>query len=324
MKGRLLRGFCSAMRLKMDSGILISVLICSIVLVTVSGAPAFESSDVSDADGGSKSDNTPSSGMRAEPRQWEVFARTTALGSSGMSGYGGNLTMQEVDTGFRKRFIINSQLELSTGLHYSLRNIDAPGEALLPTSLHRIAMDMRGSYRWSDKLTLNLMVSPGLSSDLEVITSSDIRVPVGLSANYHVSPRVTLMGGFMYVAGNSELPLLPVIGAMYRPSDQWSFALAFPRTGVAYKPSKETEYYLGAEFSAGEYQLHDSALKADIISYRDFRAVVGTEWALLPSVELGVAAGYAFSRKFVFRDSSRDDIGVNGAPFGRVELKFLW
>jgi hypothetical protein len=241
-----------------------------------------------------------------------------------MSGYGGNLTMQEVDTGFRKRFIINSQLELSTGLQYSLRNIDAPREALLPTALHRVAMDIRGCYRLNDKLTLGLMVSPGLSSDFKVITSSDMRVPVGLSANYRVSPRVTLMGGFMYVIGNSELPLLPIIGAMYQVSEKWSWALAFPRTGVMFKPNKATEYYLGAEFSAGEYRLHDSTLKADIVSYRDFRGVVGAKWSLLPSVELGVAAGYAFSRKFVFRDSSREDIDVNGAPFGRIELKFLW
>ena len=312
------------MRLKMDSGVLISVLICSIALVTVSGAPASESSNVGDAKSGGNSGDTPSSGVQAEPRQWETFARTTVLGSSGMSGYGGILAMQEADAGFRKRFLLNTRLELSTGLHYSLRNIDAPREALLPTSLHRVAIDMQGSYRLNDKLTLGLMVSPGLSSDFKVITSSDMRIPVGLSANYHVSPRVTLMGGFMYVIGNSELPLLPIIGAMYQPSERWNFALAFPRTGVMFKPNKATEYYLGAEFSAGEYQLHDSALKADIVSYRDFRAIAGAKWALTPVVELGVAGGYSFSRKFVFRDSSRDDIDVNGAPFGRVELKFLW
>ena len=82
--------------------------------------------------------------------------------------------MQEVDVGFGKRFSPNPRFELSTGLHYSLKNIDAPGDARLPTSLHRVAVNMGGSYRLNDNLTLGLMASPGLNSDFKVITSSDI------------------------------------------------------------------------------------------------------------------------------------------------------
>jgi hypothetical protein len=324
MKGRLFRNIYLSMKLKMDSNALIPVFICFMAFVTMSSALASESSDIRDTPHGSNSNSTPSLNTQAQPPQWDIFARTTVLGSSGISDYGGSLTMQEVDAGFSKKFSLNPRFELSTGLHYSLKNIDAPGDARLPTSLHRVAVNMGGSYRLNDNLTLGLMASPGLNSDFKVITSSDIRAPIGLHARYQVSQRLTLTGGLMYTIGNHELPLLPMIGAMYQPSEKWTFTLGFPRTGVMLKPNKTTEYYLGAEFGGGEYRLHDPTIGSNIISYRDYRALTGIKWVLSPVIELGVAGGYSFGRKFVFQDGTRDDVNVNSAPFGRLELKFLW
>jgi len=232
--------------------------------------------------------------------------------------------MREVDAGFAKKFSVTSRFELSSGLRYSLKDIDAPKDARLPRYLHRLALNIGGSYRMNDNFSLGLMVSPGLSSDFKVITSSDIRIPVALNARYQVSQRLTLMGGLMYAIGNHELPLLPVIGATYKPSEKWTFALGFPRTGVTLKPNKATEYYIGGEFSGGEYRLHDASKGADIISYRDYRAITGFERTPCTTMKLGIAGGYSFARKFDFRDSARDDVKVNSAPFGRFELKFVW
>lgn len=324
MKGRLLRNFYLGMNPKMGFNVLIPVFLCFIALVTMSGVLASEGSDIRNNECSNNCNNTLSSSMQAQPPQWDTFARTTVFAGSVISDYGGSLTMQEVDVGFGKKFSLNPRLELSTGLHYSLKNIDAPGDTRLPTSLHRVAVNMGGSYRLNDNLTLGLMVSPGLNSDFKVITSSDIRVPVGLYARYKVSQRLILTGGLMYTIENHELPVLPMIGAMYRPSEEWTFTLGFPRTGVMLKPNKTTEYYLGAEFGGGEYRLHDPTIGANIISYWDYRAVTGIKWVLSPATELGVAGGYSFDRKFVFRDGTRDNVNVNSAPFGRFELKFLW
>lgn len=301
------------------------ILICLATLVTVFPALALEEPDVRDNErSNSYNGSTPSSITQAQPPQWDTFVRTTEFTGSRVHSYGGNLTMREVDAGFARKFSVNSRFELSSGLHYSLKDIDAPEDARLPTSLHRLALNMGGLYRMNDNLSLGLMVSPGLSSDFKVITSSDIRVPVALHARYRVSPRLTLTGGLMYAIGNHELPLLPVIGATYQPSEKWTFALGFPRTGVILKPNKTSEYYIGGEFGGGEYRLHDVSKGANIISYSDYRAITGVKWTLSPVIELGVAGGYSFARKFVFHDGVRDDVNVNSAPFGRFELKFMW
>jgi hypothetical protein len=325
MKGRLLRNVYLNMKLKMHSNALIPVFICFMALVTMSSALASESPDIRDTQYGNNSNSTSSLNTQVQPPQWDILARTTVFVGSGISDYdGGSLTMQEVDAGFSKKFSLNPRVELSTGLHYSLKNIDAPEDARLPTSLHRVSVNLGGSYRLNDDLTLGLMASPGLNGDFKVITSRDIRIPIGLHARYRVSQQLTLTGGVMYTIGNHELPVLPMIGAMYQPSEKWTFTLGFPRTGVMLKPNKATEYYLGAEFGGGEYRLHDSSIGANIISYRDYRAVTGIKWVLSPVIELGVAGGYSFGRKFVFQDGTRDDVDVHNTPFGRVELKFLW
>jgi hypothetical protein len=271
----------------MNSNILVPVFIWFIVLLTMSGALASEGFDIMNIKG------------------WDTFARTTVFAGSSISANGGSLTMQEVEVGFGKKFGLTPRFMLSTGFQYSLKSIDAPGDARLPTSLHRLAISLGGMYRLNDNFTLGLMVSPGLSSD-------------------KASQQVTLTGGLMYGIGNQELPVLPMIGAVVKPSEEWTFTLGFPRTGVMFKPNKTTEYSLGAEFGGGEYRLHDPTIGANTISYWDYRAVTGIKWVLSPGMELGVAGGYSFARKFVFRDGTRDDIDVNNALFGRLEFKFLW
>jgi hypothetical protein len=304
--------------------ILLPILVYIMTLVTVSPALALENTGFKDNESSNRySDSVPSSISEVQPHQGDTFVRTTVLAGSGVDQYGGNLNMRDVDAGFNRKFSVNSRLELFSGLHYSIKDIEAPEDARLPSSLHCLALNIGGSYRMNDNLSLGLMALPGLNSDFKVITWSDMRVPVALNVHYLFSPKLTLTGGLMYAIGNHELPLMPVIGAIYRPSENWIFALGFPRTGVMFKPNKTAEYYIGGEFGGGEYRLHDADKGADIISYRDYRAVTGADWTVCPDIKLGITGGYSFARKFLF-DGERDDVNVHSALFGRFELKFMW
>ncbi|HEY5514392.1 MAG TPA: hypothetical protein VIK40_12180 [Geomonas sp.] len=96
---------------------------------------------------------------------------------------------------------------------------------------------------------------------------------------------------------------------------------------MTYAPGKELRFHLGAEFFGGEYQLHDTTLGAQVIRYRDFRAIGGSEFTIFAPLKGEVAAGYAFARKFVFYDvfdATRHDIKVDAGPFGRAGSKMEW
>ena len=128
----------------------------------------------------------------------------------------------------------------------------------------------------------------------------------------------------MYTSGSHAFRVWPLLGILYMPSEKWAFALGFPRTGVMFQPRKGLEFSLGAESGAGEYHLHDPSIGANVISYRDFRGVAGVDVALASFAKLGVSGGYAFDRRFIFYEGSRDDVRLDSVPFGKMEIKFAW
>ncbi|GFE61974.1 DUF6268 family outer membrane beta-barrel protein [Geobacter sp. AOG2] len=295
----------------------LSIVCCMATLAVSSWALAQESNETT------KPDKKVVYPQREQPLS-EVTADTTWLAGSHIRTTGGDLTMGEAKVGFSRRFVIDPKIDLSAGLKYSLREIDAPDSARLPESLHTLSLDLGAVYHVDKRLTLGVRVSPGVGSDFKGFSAGDVRVPVAVHANFQASRSLSLIGGVAYTGMNHSYPVMPVLGLLYIPSEQWVFALGFPRTGVVYKPDRKTDLYVGAEFAGGEYQLHDPPVGANVVSYRDYRAVAGVDLRVLPFAKMGIAGGYAFARKFVFYDGNRNDINLDGAPFGRVALTFTW
>lgn len=303
----------------MNMKVSLAAICCIITILASSHAPAQEIDEVDKLNG-----NVLSIAKQPQRPPMEATVETTWLPGSAIHDTGGDLKMGEVKAGFARRFGISPRLELSTGLNYSLREIDAPKTARLPESLQTLSINLGGEYHLSDSLTLGLRVSPGLSSDYKSISANDIRVPVSLHAMYHMSEALSLIGGIAYTGQNHLFPVLPVLGVLYLPSEKWVIALGFPRTGVVYKPNRNIEFFANGELSGGEFQLHDSSIGANVISYRDYRAIAGVEFPLFDVAKLGISGGYAFARKFLFYEGNRDDENLDSAPFGRLEVKFSW
>jgi hypothetical protein len=270
-------------------------------------------------------DNSALTSRESEhPPQWDASVKATWLPDSGLEGNNGDISMEEIEAGFGRGFSVNSRLQISTGLDYSLLNIHAPDSARLPETLHAMSVSVGGRYRATEEFSLALKVSPGLSSDFKDIDKDDFRMKVRLLARYQIFSRLTLIGGVACTAGVNDFRVHPIAGALYQPSERWSFALGFPRTAVVFSPSKKTQYYIEGMFSGGEYHLHDTSLSADTINYSDYRLIAGVEFPLSRSVKLGVSGGYAFAREFDFDDGNREDVDVDGTPFGRLEVKMEW
>lgn len=255
---------------------------------------------------------------------WNASVAATWLQGSGIDDHEGDVTMREASVGLGRRFMVSSNLDLSAGMRYSTKNIDAPEALRLPESLHSVSVSFGGEYRIRDDLMLGLMVSPGLSSDFKEIDSEDLRMHAGVHALYRLSRRFSVVGGVAY-KGGSEWPVIPIVGLQYQPSEQWAFSLGVPRTAIVFKPQKGMEIFVEGEFSGGgDYELHDASLRADSVSYQDYRAVTGFDFPLTRVVRLKLSGGYAFGRKFDFSDGQRDDIKLEATPFGRLEVKFSW
>lgn len=263
----------------------------------------------------------------AEPaglHPWNASVDLTWLPDSNIRDTGGRIGIEEVEAKFGRNFQFTPSLSLSAGIAYSLRNIDASAGARLPEALHRFSANLGGNYRIDKDIFLTLLVAPSLNGDFREIGTDDIRTRVGLMGRYNASAKLTLLAGIVYQQGYKSIPVIPIVGAIYRPDEKWTISLAAPRPGVAYSPNRTSSYYLGGEFAATEYQLHDPSLGAKIISYRDFRALAGAEYVLFSAVKVNFAGGYAFARRFVFHDGSRSDVDIDDGPFARVGVSLLW
>jgi hypothetical protein len=258
---------------------------------------------------------------------WEASIDGIWSPKSDSGDAGGRVGMSEEKVKIGRTFRINSRLTLTPDISYSQLQVSAPAAARLPEKLHTVSLGLRGDYRWDPKLSFSLLLSPGLAGDFKQINGDDLRVRFGVTGRYNISEKLTLLGGLIYQQGYHSLPIFPIAGAIYRPDEHWMFSLAAPRPGVSYAPSKDLRFSLGADFLGGEYQLHDESLGAQVIRYRDFRVVGGSDFTIFAHLKGEVAAGYAFARKFVFYDvfdAARHDIKVDAGPFCRVGLKMEW
>jgi hypothetical protein len=260
-------------------------------------------------------------------KTWEITADGVWLPDSHSTDAAGDIGMTEGKLKVARSFRVNSTLSFTPELSYSVLHVSAPATARLPEDLHTVTAGLRSDFSASPKLAVSFLIAPGVAGDFKTIGRDDIRVRLGSTVRYTLSDKLTLLGGLVYQQGYKATRILPVIGAIYRPTERWTVSVAAPRPGVAYSVSRDLRLNVGAEMAGGEYQLHERSIGADVIRYRDFRATGGADFTITRILKGEVAAGYAFSRKFSFYDvfdPTRRNIAVESGPFVRAGLKFQW
>jgi len=259
----------------------------------------------------------------------------TWLVDSTLHDTGKKLGMWEVGMNSGLNHEINSRLNLSAGLGLSVKIMDAPAAARMPKTLGALFLTLGADYKVNNDLSLDIVLAPGLNSDFKktsnkdddssaTANSEDIRTQAGFTGRYNASEKLTLLAGLIYQQAYKSTPVLPVIGAIYRPDELWTLTLAAPRPEVRFCPDKNSSYYVAGEISNEEYHLNDVSIGARIINYRDFKVLAGAEYILFSTLRVDITAGYAFERKFVFYDSMRNDVNIDSNAFVRLGISGRW
>jgi len=79
---------------------------------------------------------------------------------------------------------------------------------------------------------------------------------------YNRSQHFTFMAGLAYNSLSQDFKLVPVVGCDWRPTEKWSFAFGFPKTGVTYKLNKQLALGLAASGSGGVFYVKNDPLGA--------------------------------------------------------------
>ncbi|HCO24769.1 MAG TPA: hypothetical protein DIT97_17720, partial [Gimesia maris] len=139
---------------------------------------------------------------------------------------------------------------------YSFTQIDAPAALDLPQSLNEFSFGMSWMRPINEKWMARYMLNGAFASDMDNTSSTAWQIRGGMFAMYR--PNETWNFAFGALAtGQSDLPVLPVLGAIWQPhpSLKVDLMLPSPRISLLLSESESRQHwaYVGGGFSGGTW-----------------------------------------------------------------------
>jgi len=118
----------------------------------------------------------------------------------------------------------------------------------------------------------------GLFSDFEKVTSDAWRFQGRLEGVAKISPQLEARGGVIYY-GRSRVKMLPTVGVVWTPNDDWVLKLIFPNPKVSRRlwtgPQSDLWGYVHLDYAGGSWDIKGCGLT----DYNDIRLGAGIEFA---------------------------------------------
>jgi hypothetical protein len=192
----------------------------------------------------------------------------------------------------------------------------------VPDQIHTLSFNTGLGHRLNDHWMIMGMFNPTLYKFSDV-GGNDIGFSGGINAMWRYSDSLMLMFGLI-VAPDSDLPVLPMVGADWRINPQWDLRLMFPQPRLVFQPDEHWSFYAGANLvgatfrssdtlgsSIGQPQYNDA-----LATYRDIRVGVGFGYSVSKSVCVEVEGGYSVDRQIDYKDF--ETVNFEPAPYARL------
>jgi hypothetical protein len=159
----------------------------------------------------------------------------------------------------------------------------------------------------SDQFSYDLFTSVGAYSDFEGSARKGIRFPSHAVGMFHVNHSVDFVFGVDYL-DRDDIAVLPVIGVSLRDVFVHGLRmdLVFPRPRIDYMLSDQVRIYLAGLMSGGTWQVEFPDSSSPVMTYRDYRLLLGFESADKDGSLSAWEFGYVFGRRLDFRDQPGD------------------
>ena len=184
---------------------------------------------------------------------------------------------------------------------------DGPGTLDLPPRVYDVYLDF--AWRCFDRERWGIAggLTPGFYGDFARFDGDAFQLTGWVLGDWSVSDQWTLIGGLAYVR-QLQSHLLPIGGAIWRPSDDLRLDVIFPRPRVAWRwlqtPEEDVWLYLAGVFGGGAWSVDDGAGSGVLVQYSDLRLTMGAELASVRGRLATVEAGYVFSRDISVESTS--------------------
>lgn len=222
----------------------------------------------------------------------------------------------------------NSYIALSPGFQYY--RFEWEHDTEISKDLYTASLMVALGKRFGNQYELTFGISPAYSSDFKTSSSDAWKWPVFAKMLWRCNPRLEFTIGATYL-DRDDVPFLPIVGFVWRPTDDLYFEIMLPRPRIAKRihwwgsqvGNRVSDWiYVGGEIAGGSWAVEvPSRNSSGTLEYYDFRAMVGFERKILNTASFGVEVGYIFGREFSEPHVS-GEYKPDGAPFVRAKIVY--
>jgi len=196
---------------------------------------------------------------------------------------------------------------------FAVRYFDGPAAPDVPPRVYDAYAQFRWMRRLSSSWGIDLAVTPGVFSDFEQSTDEALRITGHGVLAWTCSPRLKLAVGVAYL-DREDLGVLPVGGLIWTPRDDVRFELVAPRPRIArriywaghFGDEVQDWIYIAGELGGGTWAVARANGTDDVLTYRDWRALLGVERKVIGGLDTRFEVGYVFSRSIEYTSGTPD------------------
>lgn len=225
------------------------------------------------------------------------------LGGARNEATGSNFTWQQLTLtgGYAIRRELTKDLTFFTGLNYRFTNID---QVLIPSrdrldGLHDFILPLTFNYqqegsRWS----FFTQFSAQLATDFASVTTDDLDWTFRIGGSYRFSDEFSLNFGVARVRNFADTFILPALGFVWAPCDDWSFTVVGPRVTVSHRVSDDVILRAGGFPMGGLWNVETDEGESVDYGLASYNVGAGIDFKLRRGVWLTLWAGTNFANTF--------------------------
>jgi hypothetical protein len=241
------------------------------------------------------------------------------------SGSFGDQYAIQTSFSYAHRFFLTGNLYLRAGVAYERFDFGGTG-APVPNHLQSVAALIGVDYMHNDDIGAFIQFRPGFytQSDFDYAAFD---VPITLGRVFVLQEdRLYVFAGANAAFLRGRWPVIPILGMIWMPNDQWKVMAMLPEPRIIYSPNDKISFWAGGELAGGSFRTDRNAaivparLNGAQVDYAEYRVGGGFIYCPTDNVSINLGGGYVIERQFDFH---RADIKykTDGAPYLRVELK---
>ena len=156
---------------------------------------------------------------------------------------------------------------------FSFTDLMAPADLDLPPALYDFTLGASWMRRIRDQWMLRIMLGAAFATDLNHTSGDAWQLRGGLFAIYDCRPDLQFLVGAV-ATGRADIPVLPGLGVLWRPTPTCHVNLLMPRPRVSFlvldRGDRQHWMFIGAGLSGGTWACETKGID-DKITYREWR-----------------------------------------------------